>query len=153
MQLTEISFRSSPLAFMGSSRRQQQLEQTIYHKARALSRNYRPCEWRFFKCGRGSVFMAPGGVGRFEVAAGSAGVVSLSAEAFGLLVTAQTMQALSVRSDYRDLQLRAQALLAYAHSHREAGYTSGFPPFFPAVSPAQQAQTRPSTAWCLLPSV
>jgi len=67
MELIDLSVTDNPVAFMGKLADQQQLEQTIFSKAAALSQSYRGGDWRYVGSEQNIVFMAPNSSDSFEV--------------------------------------------------------------------------------------
>ncbi len=120
MEFIDISVKDNPVAFMGKQADQQQLEQTIFSKASAISPSYRGGDWRYLGGEQNTVFMAPNTSNKFEVISLSGAIIHLSSDAFGMLVTLLGIKALQVDQKYPFLIYRFNKLRSLVEKHAEA---------------------------------
>jgi hypothetical protein len=120
MKFIDILVKDNPVGFMGKQIDQQQLEQTIFLKASAVSSSYLGGDWRYLSGEKNTVFMAPNTNNSFEVISLTGTAISLSSVAFGMLVTLLGMKALQVDKKYRYLNYRFNKLRCIVENHSEA---------------------------------
>lgn len=125
MDLFDMARTENPLRWMGKLANQQQLEQTIFVRAAATSKIYKGGCWRYIGYGQNAVFMAPKAKAVHVVVDAQGVEVSLSSEAFGLLVTILAMKGLSLGPKYKFLDYRIRKLKKVAEAI-DAGAIVGF---------------------------
>jgi hypothetical protein len=120
MNFTGVPVEDNPVGFMGNQADQQQLEQTIFSKASAISTSYLGGDWRYLCADKNTIFMAPNTSDIFEVINLKGMIVTLSSDAFGMLVSLLGMKALQVDQRYQFLNYRFDKLRSVMENHSES---------------------------------
>jgi len=120
MELFDIPATDNPIGFMGNEKDQQQLEQTIYANASAISKSYHGCGWQYVGYRKNVVFMAPSTMVDYEVVSSEGIIFLLSSQAFGLLVTMRGLKSLALNFRYRFLEYKYKQLCGVVEQHTEA---------------------------------